>query len=41
MGLYRNLSGFGGLVVKKWSKILGPCLGSIEPRNNYKSIGLK
>jgi len=41
MGVYRNLSGFGGLVVKKWLKILELCLGSIESRKNYKSIGLK
>jgi hypothetical protein len=41
MGIYRNLSGFGGLVVKKWSKILDPYSCSTEPGNNYKSMGLK
>jgi len=41
MGIYRNLWGFGGLVVKKWLKILELCLGSIESRKKYRSIALK
>jgi len=44
MGIYRNLWGFGGLVVKKWLKILVALvfhLGSIKLRENYTFINLK